>query len=57
MQIIISAPASKKKALLPNLSTKAIEMSVATTSATLVITDEYKDAPEPNPKVWKMTGA
>uniref|UniRef100_A0A3Q7HB23 Uncharacterized protein n=1 Tax=Solanum lycopersicum TaxID=4081 RepID=A0A3Q7HB23_SOLLC len=48
---IISTPASRKKALLPNLSTKAIEMNVARTSAPLVIADEYNDAPEPNPKL------
>lgn len=48
---IISAPASRKKALLPNLSTKAMEMNVARTSAPLVIADEYNDAPEPKPKL------
>ncbi|KAG5605471.1 hypothetical protein H5410_026963 [Solanum commersonii] len=42
---------SRKKALLPNLSTKAIEINVARTSAPLVIADEYNDAPEPNPKL------
>lgn len=50
-QKINSQPASRKKALLPNLSTKAIDMSAATTRAALVITDEYRAALDPNPKL------
>jgi hypothetical protein len=50
-QHIISEPASKKKALLPYLSTQVIEISAAITSAPLVKTDEYKAAPEPKPKL------
>ena len=56
MTHIISTPASKKKALLPNLSTNVIEINAAMTSAPPVIADEYRAAPEPNPKLWKITG-
>ncbi|WVZ24081.1 hypothetical protein V8G54_002625 [Vigna mungo] len=57
MQIIISNPASRKNFLLPNLSTKNIEMTVATRRAPLVIKDEKRAALAPNPKLWKITGA
>ena len=57
MQQIISNPASRKNFLLPNLSTKNIEMTVATRRAPLVIKDENSEALAPNPKLWKMTGA
>nr|AFK44535.1 unknown [Lotus japonicus] len=54
---IISKPASRKNFLLPNLSTKNIEITVATRRAPLVMKDEMRDALLPNPKLWKMTGA
>ena len=55
MQHIISKPASRKNFLLPYLSTKNIEMTVATRRAPLVIKDENSEALAPKPKLWKMT--
>lgn len=51
MQMIISVPASKKNALLPNLSANAIKIKVATTSMPLVIVDDHNAAPDPSPKL------